>query len=450
MAVVSTSPINTMTASNSLTGAGPTWVNGAPRAAEPDQFAFPSRVTVAPDGAVFVADNDNHRIQVFDAAGRFLRMWGSEGNGKGQFTSPGGMAVAPDGTIYVADQDSARIQYFDGTGTYLGEWGSAGDGNGQLAGPSGVAVAPDGTVYVADTNNFRIQAFDAAGAYLDQWGTPGIDDGQFYLPGEVTLSPDGRTVYVADTFNDRVQAFCASTRRGKGSAVYHARCRDACGLPCGGDTSASAANQEKICACLDASCLLLTWGTEGNGPGQFSIPRGAAAAPDGTIYVVDAGNPRIQYFDSAGVFLGQWKRRQRRWAVLAPFGVAVAPGGTVYVVEQSSRVRRSPRMAHFWVAGGAPAVATGSCTSAWDCGGPRRDGLRSGYQQPSSPVLQPARCLRGAMGQGGQRSWPVRRRGCHRGGRRRHGLRLGRSQSPYPVLRRCGDLPWTMERTGCR
>jgi DNA-binding beta-propeller fold protein YncE len=58
-----------------------------------------------------------------------------------------------------------------------------------------------------------------------------------------------------------------------------------------------------------------TWGTGGSGDGQLNLtthdvhpdPVGAIAfAPDGTFYVADAGNYRIQKFDKNGKFLTKW------------------------------------------------------------------------------------------------------------------------------------------------
>ena len=58
-------------------------------------------------------------------------------------------------------------------------------------------------------------------------------------------------------------------------------------------------------------------------------------ASDGSVYVADSGNDRIQKFTSEGVFVSKWGtagwvvggRRNSAW------GVAVAPGGTVYVAD---------------------------------------------------------------------------------------------------------------------
>jgi len=89
-------------------------------------------------------DSDNHRVQVFDARGAFLRQWGSNCNlatnlgcmdpdgsgplesGDGQFQEPWGIAAGPDGRIYVTDTWNHRIQVFAADGTFLAKWGAYG------------------------------------------------------------------------------------------------------------------------------------------------------------------------------------------------------------------------------------------------------------------------------------------------------------------------------------
>ena len=71
-------------------------------------------------------------------------------------------------------------------------------------------------------------------------------------------------------------------------------------------------------------------GAPGSGFGQFNIPSGIAAATDGTIYVSDANNQRVQRFTSARQFLNSWT---------VPFpGQIEVRGNTVYVMEGSSRI----------------------------------------------------------------------------------------------------------------
>src|SRR4051812_4475217 len=81
---------------------------------------------------VYVCDELNNRIQVFECEGKFLRKWGSAGNGDGQFNQPNGCSVDNDGMIYVADTFNNRIQVFDNDGRFIRKWGSHGSGDGQF------------------------------------------------------------------------------------------------------------------------------------------------------------------------------------------------------------------------------------------------------------------------------------------------------------------------------
>jgi DNA-binding beta-propeller fold protein YncE len=62
---------------------------------------------------VYVTDEDNHRIQVFDANGTYLTAFGNHGGGLGSFNVPRGVAVDKDlSIVYVADRFNHRIQVF--------------------------------------------------------------------------------------------------------------------------------------------------------------------------------------------------------------------------------------------------------------------------------------------------------------------------------------------------
>ena len=103
------------------------------------QFVNQSKVSIGYDRRIYVADNSNHRIQVFD------RQWqtscsslganggdGNLGNGDGEFFNPKGVAAGPDGRIYVADTRNSRVQVFDASGNFLFAFGEQGDGPGQF------------------------------------------------------------------------------------------------------------------------------------------------------------------------------------------------------------------------------------------------------------------------------------------------------------------------------
>lgn len=83
--------------------------------------------------------------------------------------------------------------------------------------------------------------------------------------------------------------------------------------------------------------FLLAWGTPGSGAGQFNGPAGIAVGPDGTVYVVDTLNNRVQRFDANGNFLSQWGTPGSGDGQFSnPIGVAVGPTGSVYVGDASN------------------------------------------------------------------------------------------------------------------
>jgi len=73
------------------------------------------------------------------------------------------------------------------------------------------------------------------------------------------------------------------------------------------------------------------------GDGQFVDLYGVALASDGSVYVADSGNNRIQKFTSEGVFVSKWGTEGTGdGQFVDPHGVAVASDGSVYVTDWSN------------------------------------------------------------------------------------------------------------------
>ena len=232
---------------------------------------------------------------------RFERMWPTLQQ-PWYFTTVSGIAIDGTGNVYLADRYNNRIKKFTPDGHFITEWGSYGSGDGQFQDPRSVAVGGN-HVYVADPRNNRIQVFTLDGTFVAKWDRSGSGDGEFDGPIGVAVDGNGN-VYVCDSFNHRVQKF---TSQGK---------------------------------------FLAKWGSMGSGDGQFGDdppsdehgPRAIAVAPDGSIYVTDPANFRIQKFTAEGAFLTKWGQKCSEAEMLdgtlcGPYGIAVDSSNNVYITE---------------------------------------------------------------------------------------------------------------------
>ncbi len=172
----------------------------------PGQFHNPQGIVVDPDGNILLCDPHNNRITKFDQNGTYLSSWGGPGSAPGRFNLPRGIAVDLAGNIYVTEDGNSRIQKFSKTGAFLLMWGSSGTGNGQFNDPTGICVDASGLVYVADKYNYRIQVFDENGNYPTKWGSKGSGNGQFNSPNGIAVDAFGN-VYATDDSNCRIQKF---------------------------------------------------------------------------------------------------------------------------------------------------------------------------------------------------------------------------------------------------
>ena len=112
---------------------------------------------------------------------RTIGVTGQWGRDFDHLSGPHGLFVDTVDRLYIDDDYNNRIQVFDANGAYLttlgGNWSNRAD---QLAGPAGVTVAPNGDVVVADWDNHRVQKFSPGvpgwvqtniNGFGDQWAT---------------------------------------------------------------------------------------------------------------------------------------------------------------------------------------------------------------------------------------------------------------------------------------
>jgi DNA-binding beta-propeller fold protein YncE len=183
-----------------LPGTAATYMSGAP-------FHRCTHTALSPNGDIYVADGyGNARVHKYAPDGRWLTSWGEPGTDPGQFNLPHNITCDGDGWVYVADRENHRIQVFDGNGRYETQWNN-------LHRPSALFMPPGKCplCYVGEcgpTMNVnraapnlgpRISIFDHRGKRLAHLGDihGGTGPGQFISPHGIAVDSRG-DIYVGE------------------------------------------------------------------------------------------------------------------------------------------------------------------------------------------------------------------------------------------------------------
>ena len=82
-----------------------------------------THTALSPQGDIYVSDGyGNSRVHKYSADGKLLMSWGEPGTDPGQFNIAHNICCDPDGWVYVADRENHRVQVFDGNGKYEAQW----------------------------------------------------------------------------------------------------------------------------------------------------------------------------------------------------------------------------------------------------------------------------------------------------------------------------------------
>lgn len=159
---------------------------------------------------LYVSDTKGGRIAVFHSESfEFIKYIGEKGEAAepGKFRSPLGIAVDQRGFLYVVDTFNHRVQIFNRQDRFLRAFGTHGNGIGQFARPKGVAVDSDGNIYVTDAEFNNFQIFNQQGQALLFVGVRGVQPGQFTLVTGIFIDEKDRIYTTEQQVNPRVQIF---------------------------------------------------------------------------------------------------------------------------------------------------------------------------------------------------------------------------------------------------
>jgi DNA-binding beta-propeller fold protein YncE len=321
----------------------------------------------ATNNVLLVADTGDNFIKAFSASGAWL--WTSPAGASLGVITPRDVARGPGGYVWVSAYQENQIKAFAVTSAgawttkpkvVLGE-ASGGSGNNQLSVPYNVAFSPNGTIaYVADIGNDRIAVFNITNLSKPQWlGAYGkrcnepcpspVPSGEFAFLRRVAVETNG-DVIGDDFWGNGMFVFPPATIPFATKSPllqiegFHAPApgfAQAFGVTVGSDGTTYGVDRlnQRIERFSSSGAFLNASGARGIGADAFSWPEDAAVAPDGSLWLADTRNSRLQRWPanlatagvtdvgSKGSGVGQFNYIE---------GVAVDSSGVVWVADTNN------------------------------------------------------------------------------------------------------------------
>ena len=262
--------------------------------------------------------------------------FGKEGSGEGMFNSPYGVAVSDRDEIVVADRHNHRVQVFDSNGTFLRSFGHKGENDGEFNYPIGIAVNKGRQIFVADRYNHRIQILSWEGRHLGSFGGKGNRDSQLFYPWGLSLDSTGNVI-VADTGNKLIKIFTPDGRfvmkiGEQGSFRFPVHC-----VQCGEYFIVSDTNEFCIKVFNREGHFQYKFGKRGKGDGEFNHPCFLSVTQSKHLLVCDWDNHRIQVFELDGKFVGKFGTNGSKLGEFNdPFSVAVLRNNQIVVCDKDN------------------------------------------------------------------------------------------------------------------
>jgi len=159
-----------------------------------DQFDYPSGLVFSSNKMLYVVDNGNNRVQVFQQNDKFSFTFGSKGSNPGQFQYPVRIAIDSDNKVFVSDYHDNHISVFSHTGSFISRI--------TCNTPWSITVSPDGHI-ITDCND-KIIIWSPTHQLISEFGKIGSEQGEFDSIFGISINSTG-TIYVVEWINKRLQ-----------------------------------------------------------------------------------------------------------------------------------------------------------------------------------------------------------------------------------------------------
>ena len=266
---------------------------------------------------------------------KFVNEFGGKGEGEAQFAETVFIAFGSDGAVYIADTDNFRIQKFDEIGGFLFDIQMQTESAFRFIHPTTIAVGTDSSIYVMDwmfaqvsdlnvgakVFNYApcIHKFDAQGAFVASY--PIQDFSQRIAPLETALpglDAEGNYALIIPQ-GDTKREFLLTVDTNENLYICDSR-----------TIYKLSAEGEPV-----ARYTLAQPGT-----GRLVHPADMTVDKDGNLYVVDEKGHRVLKYNAEGEFLrafGEYGDRSGQF--IAPFQIATLADGTLLVADTAKYLK---------------------------------------------------------------------------------------------------------------
>lgn len=256
-----------------------------------DALISPSAVATDSKHRVFVADPGAKTVHIFDFIhSKYGRL---EGRGD-RLHDPVSLAVDGQDNLYVGDQNNGNVLVYDSAGKFRRYLGRLRGGESYFDGPTGIAIdLSTGHIYVCDRQRHMIIVMDERGKLIRKLGIRGGGErpGEFRFPTQVVVS--GSALFVLDVGNSRIQILDKGGHFQRALNLAYADRRTGLAVDRQGNIYVSDPILNKLQVFRDDGHAIYTFDWSANKDAGFSHPSSMWVDADRSLYVVDSQGNQV-------------------------------------------------------------------------------------------------------------------------------------------------------------